>query len=147
MPLSELHASTIEVVQASFVFAEFACDPQEITEAISIVPDHVQRKGEPIELPNGLRQMAAFSSWGITSNSESKDINIHLRQLLQRLEGKEARIRIEWNPYFDILWKGTYLYAGSGPIFERDVMAGIARCQAELGLDIYQVDREPDEST
>jgi hypothetical protein len=49
------------------------------------------------------------------------------------------------------LWEGNYLYAGSGPFYEADVIAGIATLGADLWQDIYQIDeddappRSPDE--
>jgi hypothetical protein len=43
-------------------------------------------------------------------------------------------------PSFSVLWVGNYLYAGSGPFFEADVIAGVARLKASLYQDIYQVD-------
>ena len=145
MALSELYESTIEEVRAYFGFSEFVCDPQEITDTLEMSPDEVQRKGERRVLRNGHSIDASFHSWSIESECNSKDVNVHLRQLLHRLEGKEALIREEWNPSFSILWKGNYLYAGSGPFFERDVLMGIVRCSADLWQDIYQIDRKDEE--
>jgi hypothetical protein len=140
MALSDFYESTIEVVRAYFGFSEFECDPQEITSTLGVVPIEIQRKGEQRTLRNGHEITIPYNSWSIESNSDSKDINVHLRQLLQRLEGLEHRIQAEWKPYFSILWKGNYLYAGSGPFYEHDVLAGIVRCGADLWQDIYQVD-------
>lgn len=142
MALSEFYESTIEEVRAYFGFSEFECDPQEISSALGIEPTEVRRKGEQRVLRNGREFTIPFSSWSIESDSDSKDINVHLRQLLQRLDGKEQRIDAKWKPSFSILWRGNYLYAGSGPFFEFDVLAGIVRCGADLWQDIYQVDND-----
>jgi hypothetical protein len=40
-----------------------------------------------------------------------------------------------------LLGSAIYLYAGNGPFYETDVIAGIASWQAELFQDIYQVDQ------
>ena len=145
MALSELYESTIEKVRAYFGFSEFECDPQEITDTLGLSPDEVRRKGERRVLRNSRFFDVPFHSWSIESECDSKDVNVHLRQLLHRLEGKEALIRMEWNPSFSILWKGNYLYAGSGPFFERDVLIGIVRCSADLWQDIYQIDSEDED--
>lgn len=42
--------------------------------------------------------------------------------------------------YFDVLWKSTYLYAGTGPLVNAASISGIAALGAGVGLDIYQVD-------
>ncbi len=44
-----------------------------------------------------------------------------------------------------MLWKGNYLYAGSGPFYESDVLKGIARFDSDLYQDIYQIDQSEDE--
>jgi hypothetical protein len=80
------------------------------------------------------------------SASNSKDINDHLRQLLVRLGAAKAPFDPEWGePQFGILWKGNYLYAGSGPFYEPDVIAGVAGLGAALYQDIYQVDQDDSE--
>lgn len=45
-------------------------------------------------------------------------------------------------PSFSVTWFGNYLYAGSGPYYEADVLRGIASWDAMLWHDIYQVDQE-----
>jgi hypothetical protein len=141
--LSEFYEATILKVRAGFGFSDFACDPGEITEALGLEPDTLSRKGEEFLLPTGKTGVRPFNSWGITSRSESKDVNVHLRDLLNRLEGKEGTLQAEFGtPSFGVTWKGNYLYAGSGPFYEADVLMGIARFGAELWQDIYQVDQE-----
>ena len=106
MTLSQSYESTILSVDASFGFGEFGCDPDEITRTLGIPPDEVQRKGEVRLLQNGKQLVTPFSSWHIVSASPSKDVNIHLRQLLVRIAGKEDLIRLEWNPAFRNLSRG-----------------------------------------
>jgi hypothetical protein len=48
----------------------------------------------------------------------------------------------EGDIYFDILWQSTYLYAGTGPIIDRDCLQGVSQLQASMGFDIYQIDEE-----
>ena len=146
MSLSEFHASTIVKVEASFGFAEFACMPDEITDRLGITPDGVRTKGEPHPTPLNPEQRVPFSSWHIESSSSSKDINDHLRQLLARLGAAKGPFDPKWGePSFGVLWKGNYLYAGSGPFYEPDVIAGVAALGAALYQDIYQVDQDDSE--
>jgi hypothetical protein len=143
MAISEFHASTIIKVRAYFGFSEFACDPDEITRALGIVPDEVGRKGQ-VQAHRGKQELRRlWNDWTLQSRTESKDVNDHLRELLARLDSVAGRIREEFGPpSFSVLWKGIYLYAGSGPFYEADVIAGIAALKAMLWQDIYQVDQE-----
>jgi hypothetical protein len=146
MALSEFYASTILKASASFGFTEFVCDPDEITRALGIAPDEVDRKGARRTIRGGRELDIPFSFWSIRSEGGSKDINEHLRMLLRRIDGKQSLCRVEFGrPAFGVTWKCNYLYAGSGPFYEIDVIAGIASWQAELFQDIYQVDQEGNE--
>jgi hypothetical protein len=146
MAISDFHASTIVKVRAYFGFSEFACDPDEITRSLGVVPDEVERKGQ-VRIVRGDREVRRlWNDWTIISRAESKDINDHFRELLARLDGMASRIRADFGPpSFSVLWKGNYLYAGSGPFYEADVIAGIAGLKAMLWQDIYQVDQEESE--
>ena len=146
MAISEFHESTIIEVKAYFGFDYFECSPDEITQAFSILPDEIQIKGNKRKLRNGHEMDILFNSWWIKSKINSKDINEHLRELLNILKGKQDCIIPEFGkPNFSVLWKGNYLYAGSGPFYESDVIIGIAQWNAELYQDIYQIDQEEDE--
>src|SRR5262249_3830636 len=124
-------------------FSGFTCNPEDITEAVGIAPDEVRRQGETRVIRGGRELVTPFSCWSIRSEDESKDINEHLRGLLRRIDGKQALCKAEFGrPGFFVTWKCSYLYAGSGPFYEADVIAGIASWQAELFQDIYQVDQE-----
>ncbi|MFC1662399.1 DUF4279 domain-containing protein, partial [Gemmatimonadota bacterium] len=130
--LSEFHESTIVEVKAAFGFFDFECEPSMITETLGMEPDSAFQKGESFLLRGGKTSQRLHSSWTVSSASESKDVNEHLRQLLSRLEGTQGLFRTEFGvPAFYITWKGSYLYAGSGPFYEVDVLKGIARFGAE----------------
>jgi hypothetical protein len=145
MAISDFHASTIIKVRAYFGFHQFACDPDEITRALGVAPDEVGRKGEIRAVRGGREIRRLWNDWTIESRSDSKDVNDHIRELLARLGGVSDRIRREFGtPSFSVLWKGNYLYAGSGPFYEVDVIAGIAALGAMLWQDIYQVDEGRD---
>ncbi len=143
MGISDTYASTIIKVGASFGFSDFDCSPDAITASLGLQPDSVRVKGDRRTLRNGRIFTVPFSSWSINSSSPSKDVNDHLRELIGRLGDCGRRFQSEWNePFFGVLWKGNYLYAGSGPFYERDVLEGVASLGASLFQDIYQVDEE-----
>src|SRR5262245_5221767 len=138
MAISDTYASTIINVKATFGFSEFDCNPDEITQALGVVPDEVGLKGQVRQIRGGREIRQLWNSWTIQSRSESKDINDHLRELLTRLNGLAGGIRKDFgSPWFSVLWRGSYLYAGSGPFYEADVIAGIAGLGAMLWQDIY----------
>ena len=146
MAISDFHASTIVRVQAYFGFSEFSCDPNEITQALGVIPDGVGRKGQVRTVRGGRDLRWPWNDWTIQSRAETKDINDHLRELLARLDGVAGRIREDFGaPSFSVLWKGNYLYAGSGPFYEANVVAGISALNAMLWQDIYQVDQDGSE--
>ena len=146
MALSDFYESTIIEVKAYFGFSEFTCKPEEITETLSIQPVETFRKGDLHKLRNGKVVPRPRSSWSIESQSPSKDINVHLRELLKRLYHVDPPFADQFGrPDFSILWKGNYLYAGSGPFYEADVLQGIAAFRADLWQDIYQIDQETNE--
>jgi hypothetical protein len=142
MAISESYASTVILVRAYFGFSEFACDPDEITQALRIPPDEIRRKGELRTLPGGRELRVPFNCWTLNSQVDSKDVNDHVRDLLQRIIYSKDRFRPDFGcPSFNVLWKGNYLYAGSGPFYKSDVIAGIASLGADLWQDIYQIDQ------
>lgn len=147
MALSEFYESTIIKVEANFGFSNFTCTPDEITVRVGIEPDETRTKGDQKSILDGRRTIVVpFSSWSILSRCTSKDVNDHLRELLARLKVAKCPFDPAWGePSFGILWKGNYLYAGSGPFYEADVLAGIAELGASLYQDIYQVDQDDEE--
>jgi hypothetical protein len=138
MAISDFYSSTIVKVTAYFGFSQFACDPDEITRHLAIEPDEVDRKGA-IRIVIAHRRIEwPFNSWSIASHVESKDVNEHLRELFDRLSRVCHDLPERFGePSFSIHWKGNNLYSGSGPFFEADVIAGIARLSASLFQDIY----------
>jgi len=139
--LSEFYESTIVGVSASFGFSGYSCDPEEITACLQIKPAEVMIKGEPRTVRGGRTIETFQSSWTIESPSESKDINVHLRQLLSSIPTSQLPFPRKFGPpSFSVSWKGNYLYAGSGPFYESDVLIGIAKLGAMLWHDIYQID-------
>ena len=147
MALSEFHESTILKTDAAFGFDNFACSPEDITERLGLNPDETRTKGEFRTRRDGSRLVVPFSTWSIASNSMSKDINEHLRELLARLRVAKLPFSPDWGEAsFGVLWKSNYLYAGTGPFYEPDVLCGIAALGAALYQDIYQVDEELDEA-
>jgi len=147
MALSDLYASTILKVRASFGFFNFSCDPDEITRAFAVEPDRLDRKGEIRKLPKGRERIVDIQCWSISSDLDSKDVNEHVRQILRRIEGRQHALKPEFGqPSFDVVWKNSYLYAGTGPFYEADVLAGIASWNAMLYQDIYQVDQTENEN-
>ena len=143
MALSEFYKSTIIEANASFGYSNFSCDPDEITRVLGITPDEIMRKGEEWTTSTGKIRTRPFNSWHIASKSTSKDVNVHIRNLLKRLGKKHELVKKKWGKgSFGITWKNNYLYAGTGPFFEVDVLQGIARWHAELYQDIYQIDQD-----
>jgi hypothetical protein len=142
-PISATFESTIVGVKVSFDLSRFDCSPDEISSALGLSPDHVLVKGEKRTIPSGHEVVNEWNCWSIDSRSTSKDVNEHIRELLERLRLAAKSIRPEWGPSFNVVWRGNYLYAGSGPFYERDVVAGIAELRADLWQDIYQID-EPE---
>jgi hypothetical protein len=139
LPISEFHASTIVEVKAGFGFVDFVCDPDEITRTIGIEPDEVSQTGDTRVVPDGRTFPVPLNSWWLQSRSQSKDVNDHLRELLARLNAVADRIRQAFGtPSFSVTWKSRA--CDSGPYYEPDVLAGIARMNANLFQDIYRVD-------
>jgi len=143
-PISDTYASTVIEVKVSFGLWRFDCSPDEISDALGLTPDHVLVKGEKRTIRSGHEVANEWNSWSIDSQSTSKDVNDHIRHLLDRLRPVTKSIRPEWDPSFNVVWKGNYLYAGSGPFYERDVVAGISELGADLWQDIYQIDEPED---
>jgi hypothetical protein len=143
MALSDFYESTILKVSASFGFFNFDCDPNLVSAALRVTPDELLRKGEIRATRGGHKLMNRWNSWHVVSRSDSKDVNVHLRELLARVDGCHGLARPEFGrPSLNVTRKGNYLYAGNGPFYEADVIAGIASWAAELWQDIYQIDQE-----
>lgn len=136
MALSPAEEATIELVTAFFSIHGFDEDPDEITARLGIAADQVSRRGEVRE---GREEADTENWWLLQSRLRSKDVNDHLRGLLGRLKGQADALRPEWHPSFTVLWRGTNLERGGGPLYARDVVAGIAALGADLAQDVYQI--------
>jgi hypothetical protein len=153
MGITELHASHIRKVEVNFCIFGESLNPVEVTQAIGIQPDHSGLRGD--EKKNNLGQTIGthFEGFWILSTenkAQSKDINDHFRYLLfQLLPHREAILRFAegGETYFDILWQSTYLYAGTGPMIDRDCLQGVAQLEAGMGFDIYQIDEDDEDGS
>lgn len=111
MALSEFYESTIIEVKATFGFSYFECDHSEISKGLGIAPDGIVRKGGKWVTKSGKAMTRLWNSWWIESRATSKDVNVHLRELLERLGRSEECARSAWGKAeFGITWKNNYLY-------------------------------------
>ena len=144
--ISEFHASTIIEVSVSFGFTEFSCDPSVITATLGVEPDIITIAGAPRVLKSGHEVKTPHSTWCIRSGIISKDVNDHLRDLLLQIQSMNNSFSKDWGePFFNVLWKSNYLYAGNGPYYEPDVLSEIGKLNCAIYQDIYQVDSESEE--
>ena len=86
--------------------------------------------------------------WALSTRGRvtSKDVREHLRYLHERLLPRADVFRAfahGGETFFDVVWKSTYLHAGTGPLLDPASLAGVAALGAGMGFDIYQVDEEP----
>jgi hypothetical protein len=148
MGLSDLHLSHIRKVAVGFIISGKNLNPQEITNALGLQPDLSATRGdEQRNLKGALLAPYDAGFWRLDTKAkvQSKDINDHFRYLLSiLLPHRDAILNLsqEGDIYFDVLWQSTYLYAGTGPIIDRDSLQGISQLQASMGFDIYQIDEE-----
>ena len=148
MGLSDLHLSHIRKVAVGFIISGKNLTPQEITNALGLQPDHSAARGdERRNLEGALLAPHDNGFWRLDTDDKvnSKDINDHFRYLLSiLLPHRDAILKLsqEGDIYFDILWQSTYIYAGTGPIIDRDCLQGVSQLQASMGFDIYQIDEE-----
>jgi hypothetical protein len=146
MTINAKHASHIRKVKVGFIITGDTLNPNIVTERLNIAPDDSAQKGD--ERQNLLGQQLtphAEGFWRIDTenNVYSKDINDHLRYLLDRLlphRDQILQLAQKGETFFDVLWQSTYLYAGTGPIIDAENIQGIAQLQATMGFDIYQID-------
>jgi hypothetical protein len=121
MPISEFHASHIQQVWVTFCFSAPGLDPSAVTAVVGIDPTDVERQGDVRRnFAGNVLGTYDRGSWYLSSKGavESKDINDHFKYLLERLlPGRDVFVlATAGETYFDVLWKSTYLYAGTGPL-------------------------------
>jgi hypothetical protein len=145
MTISDSHASHIQRVRVTFCFSKVELDPAAVTAAVGVNPTDVEHQGEVRRnFAGDVVGTYDRGSWYLSSEGavESKDINDHFRYLLEHLlPARDTFVQAPGGEtYFDVLWKSTYLYAGTGPLIDSASIAGIAALGAGVGFDIYQVD-------
>src|SRR5262249_10484307 len=148
MGLSDLHLSHIRKVAVGFIIFGKKLNPQKKKKTLGLQTDHFAARGdERRKLEGALLAPHDAGFWRLDTDDKvnSKDINDHFRYLLSiLLPHRDAILKLsqEGDIYFDILWQSTYLYAGTGPIIDRDCLQGVSQLQASMGFDIYQIDEE-----
>ena len=147
MPISELHASHIRKVAVSFCLLGRDLDPDAVTARLGLTPDDIQRRGDERRNKRSGALLGVYSEglWALGSlpHVDSKDVNDHFRWVLgQVLPHREAVLEFArgGESFFNVLWKSTYLYAGTGPLIDAECLAGVAALGGGMGFDIYQVD-------
>lgn len=149
--ISPEHASHIRGVNVAFMLLGDDLDPNAVTAALGILPNSCARKGDERRSPRGqLLGHHRQGWWRLDSTpllkvtgDEAKDINEHLKVLLEQLLPNRASIldfAARNESYVDVVWKSTYLYAGTGPLIEARYLKGITDLGAGIGFDIYQID-------
>jgi len=131
----------VEQVFASFSISDFTCDPDDITQMLSIEPTATSRRGAIIRNKKTGEALGLVkrNRWTLVSRGvDSKDANVHLRWLIARvaLHGNVLE-QVDGAGLFSVIYKSSYLYAGTGPVIASNICASIANLHAELGFDIY----------
>jgi hypothetical protein len=148
MSLNELHASHIRRVEVGFIISGVNVQPDVISKALNLNPDQYAAKGDDNHNAKGqLLGEHAEGFWRIETKGkvESKDINDHFQYLLSLLlPHYESILQFAeaGETFFDVLWQSTYLYAGTGPLINKEHLQGVALLDAGLGFDIYQIDED-----
>jgi len=153
MSISPEHASHIRKVNVAFILSGPDLDPVSVTNELGLEPYSSGRKGDERRAPNGRLLGHQCEGWWRLDSSPilqiagdaRKDINEHLKALLNLLLPHRAAILAiasSAESYVDVVWKSTYLYAGTGPLIEAQYLKGITDLGAGIGFDIYQVDEE-----
>ena len=148
MAISEFHASHMRRVRVSFCVSAPDLEPSEVTLAVGLEPSASARRGDERRNRAGtILAPQAEGFWAYSSDplTSSKDINDHFAAVLTPLlphADKLLRFATGGGTFFDVLWESTYLYAGTGPLIDAEYLRGVARLQAGMGFDIYQIEPE-----
>lgn len=150
MCISEFHASHIRKVRVGFIISGESLDHQKVTDALGIQPDLYANRGDTKVIGKAVG-IHNEGFWRIDTQGkvDSKDVNDHLHYLLSLLlPHKDIILELAKNgeTHFDVIWKSTYLYAGTGPLIDKECLSGIGQLNAGMGFDIYQVEDEPSEA-
>ncbi|HEX5435805.1 MAG TPA: DUF4279 domain-containing protein [Gemmatimonadaceae bacterium] len=153
MALNPLHEAHIRSVAVTFSVAAPDLDPAAVTAATGLQPDSSARRGDERRNRAGTLLSPEREGWwalGTRGKLTSKDINDHFRYLHERLLPHASALQAfaqGGETFFDVVWKSTYLYAGTGPLIDADCLSGIAALGAGVGFDIYQVDEDPEDGS
>lgn len=151
--INESHAAHIKKVNVGFLISGPKVDPEKLSTLVNVMPDSsAQRGGERRNAKGDLLGHEENGWWRIESTPRlkvrgirRKDINEHIETLLKVLLPHKVllnKLSEGGETFFDVLWKSTYLYAGTGPLIEARLLRGIADLNAGIGFDIYQVDED-----
>ena len=151
MGISGSHASHIKKVHVRFIISGESLDHKQVTDALGIKPDVCANRGDTKVIGKAV-SVHSEGFWRIDTQGkvDSKDINDHLKFLLSLLlPHKDVILEMAQNgeTYFDIVWKSTYLYAGTGPLIDKECLSGMSQLNAGMGFDIYQVDDDEPSKT
>jgi len=148
MSVNPLYEAHIREVAVDFDLTAPGLDPDAVSSEIGVAPSQSARRGDERSSFTGhLLDPHDEGWWQLSSRGaiESRDANDHFHYLLTRLLPHRdyiCQVAKDGRTYFGVLWKSTYLYAGTGPMLARDCIAGVSRLKAEIGFDIYQVDEK-----
>lgn len=149
MALNPSHESHIRDVAVTFLVTAPDLDPAAVSAATGLEADQSARRGDERRNQAGMVLRPEVEGWWALSTRgrmTSKDVREHLRYLHERLLPHADVLRAladGGETFFDVVWKSTYLYAGTGPLLDPASLAGVAALGAGMGFDIYQVDEEP----
>jgi hypothetical protein len=149
--LNPYHEAHIREVAVRFTVSAPDLDPDAVTAVTRLLPDSQARRGDERRNWGGLLlQPEREGRWrlGTRGKLDSKDVRAHFRWLHERLLPHAAALQAlaaGGETYFDVLWKSSYLYAGTGPLLDAESIAGVAALGAWMGFDIYQVNEETED--
>jgi hypothetical protein len=152
MSISPEHASHIHHINVGFDLTAPDLDPDAVSMCLGVTPHASARNGDIWRRsldgqvlsrhPEGWWHLDSTGLLAVAGDAR-KDINEHLKALLAVLLPKRSDIIAfaqGGEAYFGVVWKSSYLYAGTGPLIEAQHLRGIADLKAGMGFDIYQVD-------
>lgn len=147
MELDEFYVSHIGMVRVSFSVSALNLNPAELTKTIGIQPvSAVKRGDERRNYVGNIISPHEEGYWMLSSEGKvvSKDVNEHFSFLLKILLPHQNTIvrlvkKLNGETDFDVLWKSSYLHAGTGPLLSFETVEGVSQLSAGIGFDIYQI--------
>lgn len=108
---------------------------------LGLAPTHIE--------PPGGKEACAAWSYDSESHVASRDINAHLRHLIEvfvprrrRLEQLSPRVMF----MVDVSWESKFAGTGIGPTIDKECIAGIAQLGASLTVQVIQIDEILDDN-